>query len=89
MNQLVVHQDVHALVAGDRLEGKVQRRDLDGDDVAGDTVDAAALPLSEMSVEQQHDRLLRMEIKQPPLKRERVEKRPRGVRHEKGLLGSR
>ena len=30
VNQFVVHQDVHAVVSGDRLECEVERSDLDG-----------------------------------------------------------
>ena len=71
MNQLVVQEDVHAIVAGDRLEGKIQRRDLDRDDVARHDRGAGVSGVGDVG-EEEHHRIFRMEIKEAALERERL-----------------
>ena len=84
VHQLVVHQDVHPLVARNRLEREVERRDLDGDDVAGHHRRAGVARIRDVG-EQQNDRIARVKVEELPLKGERVEKRARGMRHQERL----
>ena len=68
-------------VSRDRLERKTKRRDLDRHLVVGDDGRAGVARILE--IDQQHrDGTCRVEAKDTPLKRERIEKRADGVRDE-------
>ena len=82
MHQLVVHDDVHPVVAGDRFEREAQRRDLDGDGVARHARSRTRCPSPRNPRSKNGDVFRRRETEQLLVKRERVEKGSGGVRHE-------
>jgi hypothetical protein len=82
MNQLVVHDDVHAVVAGDRFESEAEGRDLRHHRVVRHDARAGVPGVLEVG-EQQRDAVGGIELEQAALKRQRVQEGARGVRHEK------
>ena len=81
VDQLVVHQRVHALVGRNRLEDVGDGGDLDGDEIVGHR-GCAGIALVGQVDEQDRHLVVRIESEQLLLKTERVERRPRRVRHE-------
>ena len=86
VNQLVVHDDVHALVAGNRLERKVQRRDLHRQRITRDDRRPGVSGVGEIR-QQQRDLVRRLEAEQSFLEGEGIQKRSWGMRHEKRFGG--
>ena len=87
VHQLVVHDQVHAVVAGDRFERRAHRREADREVVARHRAGGGAAAVLE--VRQQHgDALGGREVEQPLLKCQRVEERAGGVGHDEASSGT-
>jgi hypothetical protein len=86
VDQLVVHDDVHPIVARDRLEGEAERRDLRQHRVVGDDGRAGIAVVGKIG-EQDGDRSARTKIEQPLLEPERVQEGAGGVRDEERFGG--
>jgi hypothetical protein len=84
VDQLVIHDHVHALVGGKRLERKSQRRDLHADQVARHRGRAGVAGVTQ--VQHQHRQVfLGIKTEQFFLEGERVERGARDVRDEVAL----